>query len=152
MAVCLNGGLYLLSIVRGTAMAKKMKVVMAVGGCCIILAMSAFIQPEPVRALPTGNLFQSRLLTQQRGFVSGSPRTTQPTISAQSISTPRFGLTGGCCGEPFKPVLIRDMQRPLPDNEIWIAQALLLNATEGTLARPGRWAVPATLLHGDHWK
>jgi hypothetical protein len=114
--------------------------------------MSAFIQPEPVRALPTGNLSQSRLLTEERGFVSGSPRTTQPSVSVQSKSTPRVGLTGGCGDEPFKPVLLRDMQRPLPDNEVWIAQALLLNASEGTLARPGRWAAPATLLHGDHWK
>jgi hypothetical protein len=133
-------------------MTMKTNVVLGVGGCCIILAMSAFIQPEPVRALPTGNLFQPRLLTEERGFVSGSPGTTQPSVSVQFNSTPHVGPTGSCGDEPFKPVLLRDMQRPLPDNEVWIAQALLLNASEGNLARPGRWAAPATLLHGDHWK
>jgi len=133
-------------------MTMKTNVLLGVGGCCIILAMTAFIQPESVGALPTGDRFQSTQLTEQRNFVSGSPRET-PSVSPQSNSTARVGLTGGCCGEPFKPVLIRDMQRPLPDNEVWIAQALLLNATEGTLAHAGRWAAPAKLLHGnEHWK
>jgi hypothetical protein len=62
-------------------------------------------------------------------------------------------MTIGRAGERFAPVLLRDMQRPLRDNEVWIVQALLLNPAEGSLAHPGRWAAPAKLLRGDaHWK
>jgi len=55
--------------------------------------------------------------------------------------------------QDFAPVLLRDMQRPLADNEVWIVQTVLLNATEGTLMDPGNWAAPAKLLRGNaHWK
>jgi hypothetical protein len=134
-------------------MAMKTNLVVGVGGCCIILAMSAAIPTDQVCALPVGNAFQFKPLTEERGFVSESPEPTQHSVSVQSIFAPRAGTSTGCVDQPLKPVFLRDMQRPLSDNEVWIAQALLLNATEGTLAHPGRWAAPAKLLHGDqHWK
>jgi hypothetical protein len=134
-------------------MAMKTNLVVGVGGCCIILAISAAIPPDQVRALPVGNAFQFKPLTEARGFVSESSQPTQQSVSVRSIFAPRAGTSTGWVDEPFKPVLLRDMQRPLSDNEVWIAQALLLNATEGTLACPGRWAAPAKLLRSDeHWK
>lgn len=56
-------------------------------------------------------------------------------------------------GERSAPVFLRELQRPLPDNEIWVIQLLLLNPGAGSLADPGRWAAPAKLLKGNaHWR
>jgi hypothetical protein len=85
--------------------------------------------------------------------VTEPPQPTPQSVSAQSMSAPPVRGTVGRAGESFAPVLLRDMQRPLPDNQVWIVQALLLNPAEGSLAHPGRWAAPAKLLSGNaHWK
>jgi hypothetical protein len=134
-------------------MAMKTSLAAGVGGCCIILALSALIPTEQLSALPPRNGFQLSPLAQGGRIVTESPQPTSQSGSAQSFSAPPARMTNGRTGESFAPVLLRDMQRPLRDNEVWIVQALLLNPAEGSLAHPGKWAAPAKLLSGNaHWK
>jgi hypothetical protein len=134
-------------------MAMKTSLAASVGGCCIILALSALIPAEQLSALPPGNGFQLSPLAQGRRIVTESPQPTSQSGSAQSFSAPPVRMTNGRTGDCFAPVLLQDMQRPLRDNEVWIVQALLLNPAEGSLAYPGKWAAPAKLLSGNaHWK
>ena len=86
-------------------------------------------------------------------IVAGPPPPSSPPPSAPSLSRPPAQAAPGCPGAPFAPVLLRDMRRPLPDNQVWIVQTLLLNPAEGTLAEPGGWAAPARLFESNtHWK
>lgn len=81
------------------------------------------------------------------------PGPTSPPAPLPSASSPNSGTPLGCSGGVFAPVLLRHMQEPLRDNEVWVVQTVLLNPAEGNLADPGGWAAPAKLLAGNaHWK
>lgn len=53
----------------------------------------------------------------------------------------------------FAPVRLTDLQRPLPNNEVWIVKTVLLNPAAGSLQNPGEWAAPAQVMRGHtEWK
>jgi hypothetical protein len=111
------------------------------GACCMLLLLSALIRTGSAHGFPTAN--------GSAGFVTDFPKPTARSVSAQPVATTPSKRAIGGPVENFAPVLLRDMQRPLADNEVWVVQTVLLNPTEGSLTNPGAWAAPARLMTGD---
>jgi hypothetical protein len=111
------------------------------GACCMLLLLPALIRTGSGRGLSTAN--------GSAGFVTELPKPTARSVSAQPVAAPPSKRAIGCPVENFAPVLLRDMQRPLADNEVWVVQTVLLNPTEGSLTHPGGWAAPAKLMTGS---
>jgi hypothetical protein len=115
------------------------------GAFCMLLLLPALIRAGSGRGLSTAN--------NSAGFVTGLHKPTARSVSAQPVASPPSKRTIGCPVENFAPVLLRDMQKPLADNEVWVVQTVLLNPTEGSLTDPGGWAAPASLMTGSvDWK
>jgi len=135
-------------------MARKTTIAAGISGCCLLAVVCGQAPAERRRAIPPlcGVRVHPVVCQYPPGVPLLFPVATPPRYVAPVSALPAQAVTGPHSGG-FAPVPIRDLCRPLPDNEVWVVKGLLLNPLRGSLSDPGAWAAPAKLRRGNvHWK
>lgn len=135
-------------------MTRKKTLGAGISGCCLLAVVCAQAPGERRCAIPLtcGVRVHAVVCRDPPSLPRLLPVAMPPRPVAPESASPAQAATGPHSGG-FAPVPIRDLCRPLPDNEVWVIKGLLLNPLRGSLSDPGAWAAPAKLRRGNvHWK